>query len=235
MTNRAFVVIDPDDKDRKLLDERGIRFIHQAVTRENYRDAARAAAHRGRRPRLLRQPLGRHLLGRDHGVLPRDRRALHRHRGRAVAGLLFRSQARPGAALELRAARDRAGGARARPRRHHRGVLLRRQSRHGVVVRQAGAARHRRRPRPEVQGAEDPRGMGPARQEGRRQGHPHRRARHPARQASRSRSTCSSTPGRSRASCPRACSRPSSAGAPTRSGCRRTAASTRPAARRRSI
>ncbi|HUI96321.1 MAG TPA: homospermidine synthase [Xanthobacteraceae bacterium] len=32
-----FVVIDPEDKDRKLLDERGIRFIHQAVTRENYR------------------------------------------------------------------------------------------------------------------------------------------------------------------------------------------------------
>src|ERR1700744_1278339 len=31
------VVIDPEDKDRKLLDERGIRFIHQSVTRENYR------------------------------------------------------------------------------------------------------------------------------------------------------------------------------------------------------
>ena len=33
-----FVVIDPDDKDRALLDKRGIRFIHQAVTQENYRD-----------------------------------------------------------------------------------------------------------------------------------------------------------------------------------------------------
>ncbi|MBX6425434.1 MAG: homospermidine synthase [Variibacter sp.] len=32
-----FVVIDPQDKDRALLDQRGIRFIHQAVTRENYR------------------------------------------------------------------------------------------------------------------------------------------------------------------------------------------------------
>src|SRR5579883_1708781 len=32
-----FVVIDPEDKDRKLLDDRGIRFIHQAVTRDNYR------------------------------------------------------------------------------------------------------------------------------------------------------------------------------------------------------
>src|SRR5579872_5609315 len=33
-----FVVVDPEDKDRKLLDERGIRFIHQAVTRKNYRE-----------------------------------------------------------------------------------------------------------------------------------------------------------------------------------------------------
>ena len=33
-----FVVIDPEDKDRKILDDRGIRFVHQAVTRDNYRD-----------------------------------------------------------------------------------------------------------------------------------------------------------------------------------------------------
>ncbi len=32
-----FVVIDPEDKDRKLLDERGISFVHQAVTKDNYR------------------------------------------------------------------------------------------------------------------------------------------------------------------------------------------------------
>jgi len=32
-----FVVIDPEDKDRKLLDERGIRFVHQAITKDNYR------------------------------------------------------------------------------------------------------------------------------------------------------------------------------------------------------
>ncbi|MBX3552693.1 MAG: saccharopine dehydrogenase NADP-binding domain-containing protein, partial [Pseudolabrys sp.] len=31
------VVIDPDDKDRHLLDERGIRFIHQSVTKDRYR------------------------------------------------------------------------------------------------------------------------------------------------------------------------------------------------------
>ena len=32
----GFVVIAPDDADRKLLDERGIRFIQQAVTKDNY-------------------------------------------------------------------------------------------------------------------------------------------------------------------------------------------------------
>jgi homospermidine synthase len=32
-----FVVIDPEDKDRKLLDERGIRFVQQAITKDNYR------------------------------------------------------------------------------------------------------------------------------------------------------------------------------------------------------
>jgi len=49
------VVIDPEDKDRKLLDERGIRFIHQAVTQKNYRE----------------------LLG---PLLTEGWRALHRHR-----------------------------------------------------------------------------------------------------------------------------------------------------------
>src|SRR5580704_10622056 len=33
-----FTVIAPDDGDRGLLDERQIRFLHQAITRENYRD-----------------------------------------------------------------------------------------------------------------------------------------------------------------------------------------------------
>ena len=33
-----FVVIAPDDSDRHLLDERQIRFVHRALTKENYRD-----------------------------------------------------------------------------------------------------------------------------------------------------------------------------------------------------
>lgn len=33
-----FVVIDPNDADRALLDENGIRFVHAAVTRDSYRN-----------------------------------------------------------------------------------------------------------------------------------------------------------------------------------------------------
>lgn len=35
---KHFVVIDPDDADRALLDERGIRFIQDGVTKQNYRE-----------------------------------------------------------------------------------------------------------------------------------------------------------------------------------------------------
>src|SRR3984957_9052402 len=34
-----FVVIDPNDSDRKLLDDRGVRFVHEGLTRDNYREA----------------------------------------------------------------------------------------------------------------------------------------------------------------------------------------------------
>jgi len=33
-----FVVIGPDGSDRRLLDERGIEFVHMPITRENYRE-----------------------------------------------------------------------------------------------------------------------------------------------------------------------------------------------------
>ncbi len=65
-----FVVIDPQEKHKDLLDARGIRFIQQAVTRENYRELLTPLLTRGRRAGLLRQPLGRHVVGRHHGALP---------------------------------------------------------------------------------------------------------------------------------------------------------------------
>ncbi len=33
-----FIVVDPNDADRKLLDERGVKFAHLGLTRDNYRD-----------------------------------------------------------------------------------------------------------------------------------------------------------------------------------------------------
>ncbi len=142
---------------------------------------ARPAAHRRAGPRHDRQPLGRYLFGRSDGTRQGPRRLLHRHRGRAVARTLYRPQFVDLRALELRAARRRAGIAPPPARRRHRRELLRRQSRDGVVVRQAGAARRRRRDRPYGRRAKDPRRLGAADAARRHQGHPYRRARHPAR------------------------------------------------------
>src|ERR1700743_1028657 len=33
-----FIVIDPDDSDRALLDERGVAFLHLGLTKDNYRE-----------------------------------------------------------------------------------------------------------------------------------------------------------------------------------------------------
>ena len=109
------VVIDPDDSDREILDARGIRFIHQAVTRENYRDLLvpllTAGGGRGFCVNLSVDTSSVEImeLCREIGALYIDTV------DRAVAGLLLRSQARTGGAHQLRAARDRAGGAAAQP------------------------------------------------------------------------------------------------------------------------
>ena len=69
------VVIDPDDRDRALLDERGVRYVQAAVTKENYRE--------------LLTPLLTHGEGQGFcvnlsvdtadGARPRTGRPLHRH------------------------------------------------------------------------------------------------------------------------------------------------------------
>ena len=147
------------------------------------------------------------------------------------ARLLLRQEHGPGGAHQLRAARDACSTRAAQARRPDGGLLLRRQSRHGVVVRQAGAAQRRGAISASTRRADDRARTGRALMS--RVGvkgihiaeRDTQRATHP-----RSRWASSSTPGRSRASCRKACSRPSSAGARTRSGCRRTRARTRPAA-----
>ena len=230
-----FVVIDPNDSDRRLLDERGVKFVHLGLTRDNYRDV-----------------LGKYLkAGKGQGFcvnLSVDTSSLDIMRYCREIGALYidtvvepwpgfyyDKSARQRGAHQLRAARDGDGGAaqesrRARPRSPAAapirawspGSSSRRCINLAADLGDKGAR------------AEDARGLGQARPAPRRQGRAYRRARHAARQAPRSRATSSSTPGRSRASCRKACSRPSSAGARTRNGRRPTPASTRPAAARRS-
>ena len=64
-----FTVIDPEDKDRHLLDERGIAFIKKAVTRDNFVDLLKPLLTKGERPGVCRQSVGRCLIGRDHAAL----------------------------------------------------------------------------------------------------------------------------------------------------------------------
>ena len=106
--------------DRRLLDDRHLRFVHHGDHPGKLPRCADAASHRGTGPRHDRQPLGRHLLGRSDGVRQGHRRVLHRHRGRAVAGPLHRPQALDLAALELRAARRRCWTLRRRQPRRRR-------------------------------------------------------------------------------------------------------------------
>ena len=221
-------MIGPDDFDRALLDERGIKFVHLAITRENYRDVLTRFLTGGQGPRLLRQSFGRHVLAGDHGALPRDRRALYRHRRRALARLLFRQEHR---------ARRRAPTTPCARRFWRRGgakpggvtAVSCCGANPGMVswfVKQAllnlAADLGDKTPEPKTRER-----MGRARPAPWRQGHPYRRARHPARQDAQAASMFSSTPGRSRAFCPRACSRPSLAGARMRNGRRTTPAFTR--------
>ena len=185
-----FVVIDPDDKDRKLLDERGIRFIHEAVTKDNYRQLLTPLLTAGRRPGLLRQPVGRHLLGRHHGAVQRHRRALHRHRQRALGRLLLQRQARTGgSARTTRCARPRwPPSASASPAATtavsccgaNPGMVSWFVKQALLEHRQGHQARPSRSRRPARTGRR-------LAMKARRQGHPHRRARHPARASSRSR------------------------------------------------
>ena len=175
-------------------------------------------------------------LARHHGALPRARRALHRHRRRALGRLLLRQQPGPGGAHQLRPARERCSTARRRSpaaRRRCpaaapipawcRGSSSRRCS----TSRPTSASTH-----DEPKTREDwARLMQPG-------------------SASRASTSPSATRSAPRIPKPmqrlrqhlvgrglrlaRACSRPNSAGARTRPGCRTTAARTRPAAARRS-
>ena len=147
-----------------------------------------AAPHRWRRAGLLRQPVRRHLLARHHGALPRARRALHRHRRRALGRLLLRQERRAGGAHELRAARDSAGGAAKSPGGATAVSCC--GANPGMVswfVKQALLDLARDTGRSSARSRRPAKTGRGSMQRPRRQGHPHRRARHAARQATRSR------------------------------------------------
>ena len=112
-----FVIIDPHE-DGELAKQHGVRFIKQAITRDNYREVLvpllTAGGGQGFCVNLSVDTSSVDIM--TH--VPRDRRALYRHRRRAVARLLFRQEHRPREALQLRAARDAAGGQAQEPGRH---------------------------------------------------------------------------------------------------------------------
>ena len=179
-----FVVIDPNDSDRRLLDERGVKFVHLGLTRDNYRDALgkylKAGKGQGFCVNLSVDTSSLDIMRycREIGALYIDTVV------EPWPGLLLRQVARQRGAHQLCAARDGDGGAAQESGRNDRGLLLRRQSGHGLLVRQAGARQSRGRPRRQGRRAEVARGLGQARPAPRRQGRAYRRARHPARDTS---------------------------------------------------
>ena len=155
-------VLDPKDEGRKALCEKhGVRFIQQGVTRENYREVLTPLLTEGGGQGFCVNLSVDTGLGRHHGALQRARRALHRHRQRALARLLFRLSKGAAARSNYALRETTLAAKKARqPRLDDGRLLLRRQSRHGVVLRQAGAARYRVGPEAQCPRAERPRPNG---------------------------------------------------------------------------
>ena len=174
------VVIDPDDEDRAILDRHGVRFVHEAVTRDNYRDLL---------PPLLTKGGGRGICVNLSVDTPHSTSCgsaassacsistRSSSRGPASTSTVGGPEARSNYALrETMLAEKKAQSRRVDDGR----LVLRRQSRHGLVVRQAGADRPRRQSAPMPPSRRPRAGWAGLCARARRQGHPYRRARHPA-------------------------------------------------------
>ena len=137
---KRFVVIDPEDKDRKLLDQRGIRFIHQAVTKDNYRHLLTPLLTAGGGQGFCvnvsvdTSSLDIMELCREIGALYIDTVV------EPWKGFYFDSKLGPEARSNYALREIDPCRAPQTSRRPDRGVLLWCQPRHGVVVRQARAA-----------------------------------------------------------------------------------------------
>ena len=179
-------VLDPKDEGRKALcDKHGVRFIQRGLTKDNYREVLTP---------LLTEGGGQGFcvnLSVDTGSV--DIMELCNELGALYIdtvnepwlGFYF-DKSKGAAARSNYALRETtlAAKTRAQARLDDRRLLLRRQPRHGLVLRQAGAAQCRGGPEAQRARAEDQGRMGRLDASGRRQGHPHRRARHAALQAS---------------------------------------------------
>ena len=228
-----FVVIDPNDSDRKLLDERGVRFVHEGLTRENYRDVL---------TKYLTAGSGQGFcvnLSVDTSSLD-----LMRH-CREIGALYIDTVVEPWPGFYY----DKSLGNDARTNYALRETVLaeRRKNPGGTTAVSCCGANPGMVSWFVKQGlvnlAQDLGDKAPS-QRARRSGRASRSASasraciSPSATRSapraRSRATCSSTPGRSKAFCRKACSRPNSAGERMRNGRRPTRATTRPAAARRS-
>ena len=225
-------IVTADDAGAQVAQEYGVRFVQAPADAREFQERARPA---GRAWRLPAEPLGRRVLDRAGQALLGKGLAVPRHLHRAVAGRLHRPDDLSVAAHELRAAR---GGARAARQQApaDRRADARREPGPRLAFRQAGAGQHRERHGPTSTRSRTRRAEWAAlAQQARRQGHPHRRARHAGRRRTSEavrRVRQHVVGGRLRRA--KAASPPSSAGARTRRTGRATARSTTSAAAARS-
>ena len=213
-----FVVIGPDDADRALLDERGIKFVHLPITRDNYREVLGT---------LLKAGGGRGFcvnLSVDTSSLDLMRYC------REIGALYIDTVVEPWPGFYF----DKSIGPESRSNYALREtVLAERRASPAGSPRFPAAAPIRAwfpgwssrlcsiSPRISATRLPEPQSRaewGALARRLERQGHPYRRARHAARRSIRSRAMCSSTRGRSKVSSPKACSRPNLVGARMRNG-----------------
>ncbi len=173
-----FVVIDPSDKNKFLLDERGIKLIQTGLTKANYREILTPLLTAGGGQGFCvnvsvdTSSLDIMKLCREIGAFYIDTVV------EPWKGFYFDKNIDARRAHQLRAARNGARRGEKEPRRRDRRLLLRRQSRHGELVREAGAFEYRRRSRHQRSRAENAGRMGALHAKDRRHRHSHRRARH---------------------------------------------------------
>ena len=218
---KRVTVIDPEDKDRGILDERGIRFIKEKVTRDNIEDLLRPLlSEGGGQPFIVNlsvevSSVAIMRLANETGALYVDTVAepWPGFYGDASLSVSQRSNyALREGVLDLKRELGPHGPTAVNCCGANPGMV-------SWFVKQAllnvAADTGHRRP--------------PSRNPGKSLGcgwrtkpgcerHPYRRARYPARQDPEADAASSSTPGRWKASCRRGCSRPNSVGAPTRKG-----------------